>query len=111
IGIAQVKGDAAILVAEFRDRVEWRHVDETLDRRVQAAASDHQQRKARTVLLIADADSALLVECHAASPYFLAKFVLQASTGMLLRRADETEGAALFQLHVVASRVTTPTSR
>ena len=62
IGVAQVGADAAELVLELRERVEGIAVVEQGGRRVQAAAGDEQQREARALFLVADADRPFLVE-------------------------------------------------
>src|SRR6202008_4611093 len=60
--VAEVRRDAAVFALEVIDRLEG--VVEARDRRVQTSAGDEQQREARPVLLVVDADRAFFIEGH-----------------------------------------------
>src|SRR5512145_1828995 len=62
--VAQVGRDTAVLVLEFRDRVERRPVRHEADGRVLAPAGKDEQREARAGLLVVNADMTILVERH-----------------------------------------------
>src|SRR5215471_4019698 len=64
IGVAQVREDAAIFSLELFDRIKRSAAFQEGDRRVQSPAGDKQQRKARTGLLILNANGAFFVERH-----------------------------------------------
>src|SRR4029450_4387023 len=67
--IAQVVGDAAVLVAELPDAVEGRiAAGDTRDVRIQPAAGDQEQREAGAGFLVVDANGSLLEKAHAVSP-------------------------------------------
>src|ERR1700704_5422491 len=63
IRIAQVHKYAAVLVLELFDWIE-RAGDQTVHPRIQCAAGDEQERKARTGLRIADSRGAFFVKAH-----------------------------------------------
>jgi hypothetical protein len=66
--VTQIKGDAAVFVAELLDGVEGRIVaGDTRDVRIQPAAGDQEQREAGAGLLIMDANGSLLEKAHAVS--------------------------------------------
>src|SRR5262249_21702269 len=64
IGVAQVRCDAAVLVLELLDWVEWRVPGEEADGRVQTTTGDKSQREAGASLLRVDADVALVIKRH-----------------------------------------------
>src|SRR5262249_47568096 len=103
--------DAAVFALQLLDRIERGHAGQILDRRVESAARNHQQRKAGAVLLVADFDGALFVEWHFVVSLRHAAFILDPSTVALWRRDDETVDRALFRPCFVAPSVVTRTSR
>src|SRR6185437_4862290 len=67
--VAQVEGDAAILVAELLYGIErWVVAGDTCDVRVQPAARDQQKRESGTGFLIVNANTALSQNAHADPP-------------------------------------------
>src|SRR5436190_557844 len=102
IGVAQIRGDAAILALEFLDRVEGRVSGEIGDRRIQSAAGDQQQRKARPRLLVADANGAVFVKRHAGSS--LPGPEAPAKQGLGSTAGRRTEGLALKAWRSAAAR-------
>src|SRR4051812_36871604 len=69
LGVAQIGGDDAVAVLELVERVERMGL-QPLDRRVQAAARNDQQRKTGAGLLVMDADIGFFVERHGVPPSF-----------------------------------------
>src|SRR4029077_8186866 len=67
IGVAQVGEDAAVFSLELFDRIKRSAAFQEGDRRVQSPPRDEQQRKARTGLLILNANGAFFVERHCSS--------------------------------------------
>src|SRR5215475_3521138 len=67
IGVAHVREDTAVLSLELLDRIKRPAAFQARDRRVQSPAGDEQQRKARTGLLILDANGAFFIERHGSS--------------------------------------------
>src|SRR5436189_6289593 len=67
IGVAQVREDAAVFSLELFDRIKRSAAFQEGDRRVQSPTGDEQQRKARTGLLILNANGAFFVERHRSS--------------------------------------------
>src|SRR5262245_64886790 len=67
--VAQVGRDTAVLVLEFLDRVERRPVRHEVDGRVLTPAGDDEQGEAGAVLLVVNADLALLVKRHGVLPF------------------------------------------
>src|SRR5215510_9761700 len=67
IGVAHVREDAAVFSRELFDRIKRSAALQAADRRVQSPARDEQQRKARTGLLILNANGAFFVERHSSS--------------------------------------------
>src|SRR5215467_1046250 len=66
-GVAHVRKDAAVFSLELFDRIKRSATFQEGNRRVQSPAGDEQQRKARTGLLILNANGAFFVERHCSS--------------------------------------------
>src|SRR5205814_6162608 len=69
IGVAQVEGDAAVLVLELGGGVEWRggRVLRVGNRRVQPAAGNDQQRKTGADVFVINPHIAFFIERHGIS--------------------------------------------
>src|SRR6185295_9138845 len=88
--VAQIGGDAAVLVLEFRSRVERRPVRHEADGRVLTAAGDDEQRNAGAGLLVVNADRTLLEKRHVVIP--VSADYLGPKTSMAIRPALTAQG-------------------
>src|SRR5436190_21116876 len=63
-GVAQIRGDTAVLALKFLDRIERVAALQAGNRGIQSPARDDEQRKTRTGFFVIDANGTFFIEGH-----------------------------------------------